>query len=156
MIENWILNELIRDLADPFLITALVLVTIHFGTPLAHYCYAKTKWLPKPWNIRIDSKYKPKVTIIVPTYNEASIIKDKLDNLYAQDYPRDKLEIIVVDSASTDKTPQLVKQWKQKHPDINLRLIEEPVRRGKAKALNKALEHATGAVSYTHLTLPTN
>ena len=43
MIENRILNELIQDLADPFLITALVLAVVHFGTPLAYYWYAKTQ-----------------------------------------------------------------------------------------------------------------
>ena len=43
----------------------------HFGFPLAYYWYAKTRWLPKPWNIKIDESYRPKVTVIVPTYKVA-------------------------------------------------------------------------------------
>ena len=43
------------------------------------------------------------MTIIVPTYNEAGLIESKLDNIFEQDYPKDLMSIIVVDSASTDK-----------------------------------------------------
>ncbi|MEM1924926.1 MAG: hypothetical protein QXH44_07620 [Pyrobaculum sp.] len=67
---------------------ALTLALVHFGVPLAYYLYAKTVWLPKPWNLKFDEAYKPKVTIILPTYNEARLIADRLDNIYAQDYPR--------------------------------------------------------------------
>jgi len=146
MIENLILNELIRDLADPFLMTALVLAVVHFGTPLAYYWYAKTRWLPRPWNIRVDGNYRPKVTVIVPTYNEAGFIEKKLNNIYEQEYPKDKLEVIIVDSASDDGTPELVRKWVSGHPNVNLKLIEEAERRGKALALNLALKEAHGDI----------
>jgi len=149
MIESWILNEIFQDLTDPFLITVLVLVAIHFGTPLAYYRYAKTQWLPKPWNIKVDENYRPKVTVIVPTYNEARFIEKKLNNIYEQEYPKDKLEVIIVDSASDDGTPELVRKWAGDHPDLNLKLIEEPVRRGKARALNLALKQASGDILIT-------
>ncbi|MGB9896189.1 MAG: glycosyltransferase, partial [Thermoproteota archaeon] len=90
---------------------ALILAGIHFGVPLAYYYYAKTRWLPKPWNIKVDENYKPRVTIIVPTYKEAEFIWDRLDNIYAQNYPRNMMEVIVVDSASDDGTVDLVKRW---------------------------------------------
>jgi len=124
-------------------IVALALVAIHFGVPLMYYYWCK-KWLPKPWNIKTDPNYRPRVTVIVPTYNEAKLIEKKLDNIYEQKYPRDKMEVIVIDSASTDETPEKVKQWASKHPDLNLKLIQEPERRGKAHALNTALRHTTG------------
>jgi len=111
-------------------IIAITIAIIHFGVPVAYYYYMKKKWLHAPWNIKTDPNYKPKITIIIPTYNEAKYIQQKLDNIYQQDYPRDKLEIIVVDSASTDGMLRLIKQWKQKHKDVNLRLIEELVQRG--------------------------
>jgi len=57
---------------------ALALITIHFGIPLAYYLYLKKKWLPRPWNIRLDPNYKPKTTIIIPTYNEVESIVDDL------------------------------------------------------------------------------
>ncbi len=106
----------------------------------------KSRYLNKPWNIKVDENYKPKVTIIVPTYNEAKLIKQKLDNIYEQEYPRDKLEVIVIDSASTDGTPDIVKKWIEKHLDINLRLIVENERKGKAHVLNHALKYAPGEI----------
>jgi len=122
-------------------IIALVLAAIHFGVPLTYYYYMKTKYLNKPWNIKIDPNYQPKITIIIPTYNEAKLIQQKLDNIYEQEYPREKLEIIVIDSASTDGTPEKVKQWVMRHPDIKITLLQEPIRRGMVPALNYALKH---------------
>ncbi len=127
-------------------IIAITLLAIHFGVPLAYYYYAKTRWLPRPWNLKLDPNYQPKVTIIIPTYNEANLIQEKLDNIHMQEYPRDKLEIIIIDSASTDGTIQKIQEWIQKHPDEPIKLIQEPERRGKAHALNHALQYATGEI----------
>jgi len=122
---------------------ALWLAAIHFGVPLTYYLYLRKRWLPKPWGLRRDPSYTPKVAVIVPTYNEAELIERKLDNVYEQDYPRERMEIIVVDSASTDGTSERVRRWAEKHPDVRLILVEEPVRRGKAYALNEALKHVS-------------
>ena len=86
------------------LLAAIILTVIHFGIPLTYYLYLKKQWLPKPWSIKVDPKYRPKITVIVPTYNEAKLIERKLEDIYRQDYPKDKLEIFAVDSASTDGT----------------------------------------------------
>jgi cellulose synthase/poly-beta-1,6-N-acetylglucosamine synthase-like glycosyltransferase len=128
-------------------VLALTLIIMHFGIPLLYYWYSKTKWLPRPWNINVNPSYLPRITIIVPTYNEAKFVERKLDNIYEQEYPRDKLEVIVVDSASTDNTPTIVRKWAERHPDLNLKLIEEHERGGKARALNTALGYtSTGEI----------
>jgi len=62
-------------------------------------------WLPKPWNLKVDENHKPRVTIILPTYNEAKIIRDRLDNIYSQDYPKSLMEVIVIDPGSSDGMP---------------------------------------------------
>ncbi|QOJ79279.1 glycosyltransferase family 2 protein [Infirmifilum lucidum] len=124
---------------------ALLLAFIHFSIPLAYYWYAKAVWLKKPWNIKADLNYTPRVTVIVPTYNEATLIQQKLDDIAAQDYPRDSLEVIVVDSASTDRTPEIAEEWARGN-NLQVKVLREPVRRGKAHALNTALSHATGEV----------
>jgi cellulose synthase/poly-beta-1,6-N-acetylglucosamine synthase-like glycosyltransferase len=134
---------------DILLIMAIGLALMHFGFPLTYYCYLKKLWLNKPWSVRGDSEYKPRVSIIVPTYNEANLVKQKLDNIASQDYPKELVEIIIVDSASTDGTLEVVKEWIAGHRDVEAKLIEENVRRGKAHALNKALEVAMGEVVVT-------
>jgi cellulose synthase/poly-beta-1,6-N-acetylglucosamine synthase-like glycosyltransferase len=50
----------------------------------------------------------PAITLVVPTYNEEMIIGPMLENTLEQDYPPDRIEILVVDSASTDKTRDIV------------------------------------------------
>jgi len=125
---------------------ALALAAVHFGVPLLYYLYLKWRWLSKPWDVSADPSYRPRVSVVVPTYNEAGFIEVKLDNIYGQVYPRDRLEVIVVDSASSDGTPGIVRRWAERHPDLRLVLVEEPVRRGKAYALNTALRHASGEV----------
>jgi len=122
---------------------ALALAAIHFGVPLIYYSYLKRVALPRPWNVRADSSFLPKVSIIIPTYNEAQLITRKLDNIHRQNYPKDKVEIIIIDSASTDGTPDLVKKWGKEHPDTRFKLIVEPIRRGKGWALNEALKHVS-------------
>ncbi len=124
----------------------LLLVSAHFGVPLAYYWYAKTRWLPKPWGVEVSDDYTPKVTVIIPTYREAGIIRDRLDNIRSQDYPKELMEVIVVDSGSEDGTAEVIEEWASQHRDINLRLIRESRREGKAKALNHALKHVSGDI----------
>jgi cellulose synthase/poly-beta-1,6-N-acetylglucosamine synthase-like glycosyltransferase len=128
-------------------LTALTLAGIHFGTPLLYYYYLKSRYLNKPWDIKIDENYKPKVTIIVPTYNEAEFIWNRLDNINIQNYAKNMMEVIVVDSASNDGTVELVKKWSSEHNNINLKLVEEPKRRGKLFAVLESLKHASSESS---------
>jgi cellulose synthase/poly-beta-1,6-N-acetylglucosamine synthase-like glycosyltransferase len=132
-------------------LAALTLAGIHFGIPLLYYFYLKSRYLNKPWNIKVDENYKPKVTIIVPTYKEAKFIWDRLDNIYAQNYPRNLMEVIVVDSASDDGTVDLVKKWASEHRDVDLKLVEEPERHGMVPALNYVLHHFSDHIDLNNL-----
>jgi glycosyltransferase involved in cell wall biosynthesis len=126
---------------------ALVLAGIHFGVPLIYYLYLKSRCLNKSWNIKIEEIYKPKVAIVLPTYNEAEFIWQRLDNIYAQDYPKELMEVVVVDSASEDKTADLVKKWISERNNIDLKLIEEPVRKGKLSAVLESLKYVSSESS---------
>jgi cellulose synthase/poly-beta-1,6-N-acetylglucosamine synthase-like glycosyltransferase len=131
---------------DVLLITVIGLTLLHFSFPLLYYLYMRSRWLSKPWDLGRDPSYRPRVTIIVPTYNEASLIRRKLDDVASQDYPRELVEIIVVDSASTDGTPSIVREWVESRREFKVILVEEGVRRGKAFSLNNALRFASGEV----------
>ena len=52
----------------------------------------------------------PLVTVVIPTMNEASFVGTALESLRAQTYPADRLEIIVVDGGSTDRTLEVLDQ----------------------------------------------
>lgn len=100
----------------------------------------------KPWNLEIDPAYQPSVSIIVPTFNEERIIQHKLRNLASLDYPRALMQLIVVDSASTDDSVRQIEEFKAKNKDLDITVIREDARRGKSRALNLALQHSKGQV----------
>jgi succinoglycan biosynthesis protein ExoA len=85
----------------------------------------------------------PTVSIIVPCYNEQSTIRLLLEAVYAQTYPRGELEVIVADGRSTDRTCAEIETFRAAHPDLALKLVENPLRIIPA-ALNRALEASTG------------
>lgn len=82
-----------------------------------------------------------KISIITATYNSAATIADVQRSMAEQDYPRDQLEWIVVDGASTDRTLELVKAA-DFQPD---KLVSEPDN-GIYDALNKGIRMATGDI----------
>ncbi|MCP4567834.1 MAG: glycosyltransferase [FCB group bacterium] len=58
---------------------------------------------------------KPKISILVPTFNRCDLLKRTLQNLASQEYP--DFEIIVVDDCSTDDTPAVIENFKNRYPD---------------------------------------
>lgn len=98
----------------------------------------------KPWSLKIDKTYSPKVTLLIPTYNESDVICFKLENLRKLDYPRELLQIIIVDSDSNDNTANVADDFAQRHPELNIEVLTENKREGKSAALNSALSHAKG------------
>lgn len=100
----------------------------------------------KPWQTKIDKSLKPKISVLVPTYNEAEVIGFKLRNLAKIEYPRDLMEIVFVDSQSTDSTAKVIREFVRAHPEFQTKIIVESERRGKSAALNAALKSCTGDV----------
>lgn len=86
---------------------------------------------------------KPKVSIIIPCSNEEKHIAKCLDSIIVQDYPKDKLEVLVVDGMSTDGTRGIVKEYTQKYPFI--KLLDNP-KRVVPSALNMGINEAKGEI----------
>ena len=85
----------------------------------------------------------PTVTVILPVRNEARAIRRVLSAVLSQDYPPERLEVLIVDGLSTDGTPEIVRAMIAGAP--NAHLLENP-QRTQAHALNLALERARGEV----------
>jgi len=75
-------------------------------------------------------------------YNEEKSIRLKLENLCNVIYPEEKMQVILANDASTDRTLEEVTKFVNDYPMLSLEMINETKRRGKTKALNLALEHA--------------
>jgi biofilm PGA synthesis N-glycosyltransferase PgaC len=124
----------------------LALLTALFVPPLVYYAWMKGK-TKKSWGLTMDDNYQPKVSLIIPTYNETAVVRKKLENTQQIDYPSDKLQVILVDSASTDGTLAVCEDFLEKK-DLRfpMRLLSEGKRMGKSHALNTALEYAEGEI----------
>src|SRR5690606_35727574 len=89
--------------------------------------------------VAADDNYEPTVTLIVSAFNEAEVIAAKILNSLALDYPREKLEIVVVSDASDDGTDAIVEQFAAQ----GVRLLRMNERGGKTVGLNAAVRAAT-------------
>lgn len=88
------------------------------------------------------SSWLPSVTVLIPAHNEAKDIASTIRNKLEQDYPRDRLEIIVISDGSTDRTEEIVREFSAQ----NVRLIRREQREGKAAALNEGVRYAKGEI----------
>jgi cellulose synthase/poly-beta-1,6-N-acetylglucosamine synthase-like glycosyltransferase len=100
----------------------------------------------RPWKVSPSTKYRPNVSIIVPTYNESCSIRQKLCNLTRLTYLRNLIQIVIVDSNSDDGTIQIIKDFVKNNSAFDFIIIAEEERKGKSAALNLALQHCTGEV----------
>ena len=85
----------------------------------------------------------PFVSVVMPVRNEASFISGSLGAVLAQDYPRDRMEIIVADGLSDDGTREIIRTAREKNPMVSL--VDNP---GKivSTGLNAALRLAKGEI----------
>lgn len=115
-------------------IALLVLVATVYG---GYYLYI-SKFIEGQTKESHDLDFLPKITVVIPTYNEETTIKGKLTNLIEQSYPPNLMEIMLIDSNSEDATVKLARDFMYSHPELNVKIIIENERRGKSEAINKA------------------
>ena len=83
------------------------------------------------------------LSVIVPIYQEEKYISKCIDSMLSQDYPKDDLEIILVDGMSKDRTREIVATYTAKYPFI--RMIDNPERIAPC-AMNRGIKEAKGDV----------
>jgi biofilm PGA synthesis N-glycosyltransferase PgaC len=100
----------------------------------------------KSWKLRIEGNFTPTITILIPARNEEEIIESKLENIDKVSYPKEKMEVILADDASTDGTLSKVYDFSQRHPELNIKVVKQNPRVGKARVLNTALLASTNDI----------
>ena len=81
----------------------------------------------------------PFFTVVIPAHNEQHTVLRAIDSVFKNDYPRNKLRIVVVDDGSTDQSKQILKAYKKNYRLKNLFMIFRKSQ-GKAKALNTGIK----------------
>ncbi|MGI5863235.1 MAG: glycosyltransferase [Myxococcales bacterium] len=116
---------------DDFFVYLLVLLVLTNRYVAGHF-------LKRLTGARFDEKredYEPTVATITPLFNEGDHIVRTVESLLALDYPKDKLEIIIVDDCSTDDSYAWALKAARGHP--NVKVLRNPVNVGKRKSINR-------------------
>lgn len=88
-------------------------------------------------------KNLPKFTIGIPAYNEEKTIEKTVSSIVQADYPKEKIEIIIVNDGSNDNTAKVSQEIIKKNKEYNIILINK-TNGGKSSAVNAAIKKATG------------
>lgn len=98
---------------------------------------------------RADENYTPGVSILVPCFNEETWIRKTIINAMDQYYPQEKLEVIVIDDCSTDRSAEVIRDTikeivDQEGPEVasRIRYLLQPINKGKREALALGARHA--------------
>jgi len=86
--------------------------------------------------------YQPTVSVLIPAYNEASFIRETIENKLDQNYPTGLLKIIVISDESNDGTDEIVEEYATR----GVTLLRQIPRQGKSAGLNLATKYASGEI----------
>jgi len=120
-----------------------LVVYVYIGYPVLLWLLNTIKRKQKAVLLSNDN-FEPTVSMIIAAYNEEQVIAGKLENSLTLNYPKEKLEIIVVSDGSTDKTADIVRDYN----GHRVKLVELQDNVGKACAQNEALKQATSDILF--------
>ena len=87
----------------------------------------------------------PSVSLVISALNEEKWIAQRVQNALAQNYPPERLSVVVASDGSTDRTAEIVRQLAERHPGRVI-LHDFASRRGKANVLNEVLPTVSGQI----------
>lgn len=126
-----------------FWLSLIIIFYSYLGYGIILWLYLKTRTFfckNKPLPINYFD-FEPYVTLVIATFNEELIIKEKIENSFNINYPKNKLKIIVVADGSSDNTVNLIRQF----PEIELHY--KPEREGKSAAINRVMPFVSSAIT---------
>ncbi|MCB1019067.1 MAG: glycosyltransferase family 2 protein [Acidobacteria bacterium] len=114
-----------------FWVSAALVVYVYLGFPAALALITAVYRRPVA-----KARHTPTVSLVVPAYNEESVIAEKLECCLALDYPADKLEIVIASDGSKDRTVERARPFES---DPRVRILAFEQNRGKLAMLNDVL-----------------
>jgi len=90
-----------------------------------------------------DQGYRPKVSVIVPVYNEENDIGNTIDSILNSDYPKNKLELVVIDDKSKDKSLEVINK---KRLDCEFKVVAQHKNMGKRHAMAAGVKQCSGEI----------
>lgn len=120
-----------------FWVSAGIIAYVYVGYPLLLSVLAR-----HPLSHHVDEFFLPRVSLVIAAHNEEQVLREKLENSLALDYPKQKLEIFVASDGSTDATNSIAKDFDQR----GVVLCHVVPRGGKARALGLVVPKTQGEV----------
>lgn len=117
--------------------TSMIFISVELSW-LCFYTISALLIFKKKRSVSHLDPFEPKISIIIPAHNEERVIGDTINSILSSNYPKEKLQIIVVNDASTDKTKDICEELERSG---KIRLINRSpeAERGKAISLNETL-----------------
>ncbi len=117
-----------------FWILLFILFYTYIGYALVLFVLVKIKKLLFPkLTLKFDSSYEPDVCLFVTAFNERDYVKQKVENSFSLDYPKEKIQYLWITDGSDDGTPDLLREYD------SLEVHHLPERRGKMHAMNRGV-----------------
>lgn len=133
--------------ADPVLLVYTIFVTsfeLSRLTGAMLYKYSFSKIIPLAEEKFKGKKFEPRTSFVIPCKNEGEAIAKTVEMCFQADYPKDKLEVIVINDGSTDNTIDVLNELKKKYKELIV--VDWKVNRGKRHGMSTGFAMASGEI----------
>lgn len=132
---------------DPLVLIYTLFVTSFELSRLAgamFYKYSYSKIIPLAGEEHAGKAYEPEVSFVIPCKNEGVTIAKTIHKCFQADYPKDKLEVIIINDGSTDNTIDVLNGLREQYPKLTI--VDWKENRGKRHGMNTGFRLATGEI----------
>lgn len=116
----------------------------YVGYPIVIYALSRL-WGCQPTPLGANTDQLPRVSVLISALNEEDVIAERIENNLSQQFPVDRLEIVIASDGSTDRTAEIVRGYELRYPG-RVKLVDYPSRRGKATVLNDTISKLNGEI----------
>lgn len=110
-----------------------------------YYHSLKYKNFKRRLNLSLEDY--PLVSILIPAHNEEMVIEETIQSMIRLDYPKDKLEVLIINDYSSDQTGSIIDRYAKEYSFIHAVHTKPPnAGKGKSGALNEGLKYSTGDI----------
>jgi hyaluronan synthase len=92
-----------------------------------------------------DNGFRPRITVVIPAFNEGSFIRRTLEGVARAEYPESRKQIVVVDDGSEDDTGEVVRQFMKNNPGV-VEFVQFEANQGKRTAMAEGVRRAKGEI----------
>ena len=97
--------------------------------------------------LNLPEEEYPSVTILIPAHNEELVIEETIQSMLRLDYPKDKLEVLIINDNSSDQTGPIIDKYAKQYAFIRAVHTKPPFAgKGKSGALNQGFKYSTGEI----------